>query len=191
MQPVFFLEMNTRLQVEHPVTEEVHGVDLVECQFRVAMGEELAPSIFENGPTGHAIEARLYAENVRDNFFPSPGKVKAFLPSASATARWEVGIDSIDEITPKFDPMIAKVIGKGKTRRESILNLAKALEETVYIGPASNREYIIEICKNTIFTGEAVSTHFIDEYHDTVIKGIDELEETYSAKVKRSTRDRF
>lgn len=184
MQPVFFLEMNTRLQVEHPVTEEVHGVDLVECQFRVAMGEELAPSIFENGPTGHAIEARLYAENVRDNFFPSPGKVKAFLPSASANARWEVGIDSIDEITPKFDPMIAKVIGKGKTRRESILNLAKALEETVYIGPASNREYIIEICKNTIFTNEAVSTHFIDQYHDTVIKGIDELEENYSTKLK-------
>jgi acetyl/propionyl-CoA carboxylase alpha subunit len=182
LQPVFFLEMNTRLQVEHPVTEEVHGVDLVECQFKVAMGEVLNSEIFASGARGHAIEARLYAENVKDNFFPSPGKVKAFLPYRSNSIRWEVGIDSIDEITPKFDPMISKIIGIGQTREESLENLAKALDKTVYIGPPSNREYLVAILKDTVFKNEAVSTHFIDEVHDGLIRDLDSKQEDTATK---------
>lgn len=182
LQPVFFLEMNTRLQVEHPVTEEVHGVDLVECQFRVARGEELDPSLFKTGARGHAIEARFYAENVKENFFPSPGKVKAFFPASSNSIRWEVGIDSIDEITSKFDPMISKVIAKGENREKALANLAHALKNTVYIGPSSNREYLVDIVENTVFATEAVSTHFIDENHEDILVRIDSTESSISEK---------
>ena len=181
LQPVFFLEMNTRLQVEHPVTEEVHGVDLVECQFRVASGQALDANIF-NEARGHAIEARLYAENVYENFFPSPGEVKSFLPHIANDVRWEVGIDAIDEITSKFDPMISKVIGKGQTREEAFANLANALKNTIYIGPPSNREYLVVILEETIFKHEAVSTHFIDEFHETLIEKLQSQAEATEAE---------
>ena len=181
LQPVFFLEMNTRLQVEHPVTEEVHGVDLVECQFRVASGQALDANIF-NEARGHAIEARLYAENVYENFFPSPGEVKSFLPHIANDVRWEVGIDAIDEITSKFDPMISKVIGKGQTREEAFANLANALKNTIYIGPPSNREYLVVILEETIFKHEAVSTHFIDEFHETLIDKLQSQAEATEAE---------
>ena len=181
LQPVFFLEMNTRLQVEHPVTEEVHGVDLVECQFRIASGQALDANIF-NEARGHAIEARLYAENVYENFFPSPGEVKSFLPHLANNVRWEVGIDAIDEITSKFDPMISKVIGKGQTREEAFANLANALKNTIYIGPPSNREYLVAILEDTIFKHEAVSTHFIDEFHETLIEKLQSQAEATEAE---------
>lgn len=188
-QQIYFLEMNTRLQVEHPVTEQVHRLDLVECQFKVAMGHSLEQPFFDQTPSSHAIEARLYAENVNENFFPSPGKVKTFLPPHSIDIRWEVGIDAIDEITPKFDPMIAKIIATGKTREEAITKLADAIEKMIYLGPDSNRDYLVHLLKHTNFSKEAVSTDFITEIHDSVIEQVDAKQEKRSKQYKQILED--
>lgn len=183
LQPVFFLEMNTRLQVEHPVTEQVHGLDLVACQLKVAQGEVLNHEQLSSPARGHSVEARLYAENVFEKFFPSPGKVKAFLPALSNAVRWEVGIDTMDEITPKFDPMIAKVIATGQNRIDSFQKLAKALKDTVYIGPASNRDYLITLLEDPVFSSESVTTSFVEEAHERMIDRITAKNETFSKEV--------
>ena len=172
-QPIYFLEMNTRLQVEHPVTEEVHGVDLVEWQIRIANDEVLSQDFLARKPQGHSIEARLYAEDCRSQFFPSPGKVKCFLPAILPGVRWEIGLDAIDEITPKFDPMVAKVIATADTRENSIALLARALKETLFLGPATNKEYLVQILENTPFKGEAQSTRFIDDHHAAIVQEMD------------------
>jgi acetyl/propionyl-CoA carboxylase alpha subunit len=154
--------MNTRLQVEHPVTEEVFGLDLVEWQLRVAMGERL-PTNFETlVPRGHSIEARIYAEDVDKNFFPAPGPVFGFLPATGPGIRWEIGIDTVDVVTSKFDPMVAKLIATGPDRPAAIARLAQALSQTFFAASASNREFLIDICSATDFRFEAVGTHFIE-----------------------------
>ena len=171
-QPFYFLEMNTRLQVEHPVTEEVHGVDLVEWQFRVAQGETLSTGFLKAECRGHSIEARLYAEDCSAHFFPSPGPVKCFLPAQIKGVRWEVGLDCLDEISTRFDPMIAKVIATADTRENSLALLARALKETKFIGPATNQAYLIQILEKTPFATFAQATNFISLHHDALVAEI-------------------
>ncbi len=187
-QPFYFLEMNTRLQVEHPVTEEVHGVDLVEWQFRVAQGEALSASFLKSEARGHSIEARLYAEDCNANFFPSPGAVKCFVPAQIKGVRWEVGLDCLDEISTKFDPMIAKVIATADTRENSLSLLARALKETRFVGPATNQAYLIQILENTPFAVSAQATNFISLHHDALvpqIASIQEKDQLYRLALKR------
>ena len=187
-QPFYFLEMNTRLQVEHPVTEEVHGVDLVEWQFRVAQGEALSASFLKSEARGHSIEARLYAEDCNANFFPSPGAVKCFVPAQIKGVRWEVGLDCLDEISTKFDPMIAKVIATADTRENSLALLARALKETRFVGPATNQAYLIQILENTPFAVSAQATNFISLHHDALvlqIASIQEKDQLYRLALKR------
>ena len=118
----YFLEMNTRLQVEHPVTEEITGVDLVEWQLRVASGEPLPKRQEELSINGHAIEARLYAEDPAKGFLPSTGNLKYFdiEPSKRNPARIDTGVEQGAEISPFYDPMVAKLISWGETRDEAI-----------------------------------------------------------------------
>ncbi|MFW7380979.1 MAG: acetyl/propionyl/methylcrotonyl-CoA carboxylase subunit alpha [Oligoflexus sp.] len=169
-QKYYFLEMNTRLQVEHPVTEEVYQLDLVEWQLRVARGESL-PATFADLPAQcHSIEARIYAEDPQRDFFPAPGPVYAFLPAQIPQIRWEPGIDGIDEISPSFDPMIAKLIANGSNRREAIENLRRALAGTVYCGPPANLEFLYSILDNYEFQSGQISTFYLGQHLPEILE---------------------
>jgi acetyl/propionyl-CoA carboxylase alpha subunit len=160
LQSFYFLEMNTRLQVEHPVTEEVFGIDLVEQQIRVASGHKLQD--FSNlSPRGWSVEARIYAEDPSQNFLPSPGLVYRFEAGLDLGIRWEVGIDARDEISTRYDPMIAKCIATGPDRLSALDRLAQALDETILFGPKNNISFIQSLCRDESFRRGAVTTHFI------------------------------
>jgi geranyl-CoA carboxylase alpha subunit len=159
----FFLEMNTRLQVEHPVTEEVTGLDLVELQLRVARGEPLGIAQDEVALTGHAIEVRLYAEDPAGDFLPSTGPVKLWQPPAGAGIRVDAGIATGGEISPFYDPMVAKIVATGATREEARRRLIAALGATALFGPKTNRDFLIEALAQPVFAAGAATTDFIAE----------------------------
>jgi acetyl-CoA carboxylase biotin carboxylase subunit len=158
-----FLEMNTRLQVEHGVTEEVTGVDLVKAQIRSAAGEKLAdilPARVE--VKGHAIQARVYAEDPK-NFFPSPGRLKVFRPPQGDGIRVETGFAEGREITPHYDPMIAKVIVHAPARGEAIDRLVEALEAFAIEGPKHNIPAVVAVLRSEAFRAGRVHTGLIPE----------------------------
>ena len=159
----FFMEMNTRLQVEHPVTEAVTGYDLVEWQLRVASGEPLPAGQDGIAATGHAIEARLYAENPEAGFLPSTGRLECFRTPA-AGARIDTGVRDGDEISPFYDPMIAKVIAHGADREEARRRLIAALAETHVAGISSNRDFLIRVLKAGDFAAAKLDTGFIEKH---------------------------
>ncbi|MFE1593558.1 biotin carboxylase N-terminal domain-containing protein [Nocardia sp. NPDC058705] len=138
----FFMEMNTRLQVEHPVTEMVTGVDLVECQVRVAAGQKLARTQDEIHLVGHAIEARVYAEDPGRGFLPTGGTVLALSEPEGAGVRVDSGISVGTVVGSDYDPMLSKVIARGNTRADALAALDRALEQTVLLGVTSNIEFL-------------------------------------------------
>jgi len=156
----WFIEMNTRLQVEHPVTEAITGLDLVEWQFRVAAGEPLPLAQAQVRMSGHAVEARLYAEDPENGFLPSTGRIVALqLPS---DVRVDTGVDTGGEVTPYYDPMIAKLIVHASTREASLKRLATALGRTLIAGPRSNVAFLGALCRAREFREGKVDTGFID-----------------------------
>jgi acetyl-CoA carboxylase, biotin carboxylase subunit len=158
-----FLEMNTRLQVEHGVTEEVTGVDLVKAQIRAAAGERLAdilPPKIE--VRGHAIQARVYAEDPK-NFFPSPGKLTVFRPPQDSGVRVDTGLAEGRDVTPHYDPMIAKVIAHAGTREAAIDRLIAALEAFEIQGVKNNIPAVLAILRSEAFRGGALHTGLIPE----------------------------
>ena len=157
----FFLEVNTRLQVEHPVTEAITGLDLVREQIRVAEGEHLGFSQSDLRIQGHAIEARVCAENPAKNFLPAPGKVDVWEPAQGPGLRYDAGIESGSEIGVEFDPMIAKVIAHGPTRREAAARLARALEQTRIQGITHNRDFLVATLRSDAFLAGDTTTDFI------------------------------
>lgn len=168
----YFLEMNTRLQVEHPVTELVTGVDLVEWQLRVANGEKLPLAQNEVTLTGAAIEVRLYAEDPGNNFLPQTGPVLRWLPADLPGVRIDHGVYSGGEVSPHYDPMVAKVIAFGKTRSDAARLLARAVEDTVLLGVNSNKQFLVNLLRNPVFISGDTSTAFIDQHfsHDSTLK---------------------
>ncbi|WP_025897884.1 acetyl/propionyl/methylcrotonyl-CoA carboxylase subunit alpha [Sneathiella glossodoripedis] len=159
----YFLEMNTRLQVEHPVTELITGYDLVEWQLRIARGERL-PELQENiNLSGHAIEARLYAEDPYKNFLPRVGKLLKWIPSEGEGLRTDHGLKDGFEITPHYDAMIAKVIAYGETREDARRRLIRSLNKTVDLGLTTNRQFLIDCLKNETFAKGLATTDFIDK----------------------------
>ncbi|PWN50707.1 hypothetical protein IE53DRAFT_343626 [Violaceomyces palustris] len=163
----FFMEMNTRLQVEHPVSEMISGQDLVEWQLEVASGNPLPLSQEEMPLVGHAFEARIYAENTRANFLPDVGTLRHVkLPSLSENVRVDTGFDSGDEISVHYDPMIAKLIVKGRDRQEALRVLTKALDEYEVVGPATNIEFLKNLANHHAFIEAKVETGFIPKYGD-------------------------
>ena len=158
----WFLEVNTRLQVEHPVTEEVTGMDLVYEQLRIARGEELGylqeDIIFE----GHSIEARLYAEDPNNDFLPETGTLIAFEEDYEAEARWDSGVESGSIIGTSFDPMLAKVIAYGASRSDAAAKLARALESAHIGGLKTNRDFLIATLKTEEFLEGDTTTDFIE-----------------------------
>ena len=156
----WFIEMNTRLQVEHPVTEAVTGLDLVEWQFRVAAGERLPLSQEQVQLHGHAVEARVYAEDVENAFLPSPGRIVAL--QRPADIRVDSGVEAGATITPFYDPMIAKLIAHAPTRDAALDRLGHAVERTLIAGPRTNLAFLAALCRASEFRGGRVDTGFID-----------------------------
>jgi 3-methylcrotonyl-CoA carboxylase alpha subunit len=164
----WFMEMNTRLQVEHPVTEAVTGLDLVEWQFRVAAGERLPLKQDQVRLAGHAVEARLYAEDPERGFLPSTGRLVALRFPEDSSVRIDSGVEAGDVVTPFYDPMIAKVIAHAPTRDAALDALATALEETVVAGPRSNAGFLAALARADGFRQGAFDTGFIDRNMDAL-----------------------
>ena len=161
----YFLEMNTRLQVEHPVTEAVTGLDLVEWQFRIAAGEPLPLKQGEIRCVGAAIEARVYAEDPAHNFLPSAGRIHVMNfkgEEGLRGVRVDTGFAAGDSVTPYYDPMIAKVIVHGASRAEALAALLKELDDAVIIGPKTNLAFLRGLLRSREFAAGTIDTGFID-----------------------------
>ncbi len=170
----FFLEMNTRLQVEHPVTEMVTGFDLVEWQLRVAAGEPLPATQKAIGLSGHAIEARLYAEDPARDFAPSIGRLVAFrLPEATPSVRVDTGFVAGDTVSIHYDAMLAKLIVHGATREAALATLRGALIDCEVVGVASNLDLLHRIAAHPAFAAGGVDTGFIARHADTLLAAQD------------------
>ena len=159
----YFLEMNTRLQVEHPVTELITGLDLVALQISVAQGDSLNLSQADISLEGHAIEVRLYTEDPSQDFLPASGPVDLWAPASGVGVRIDDGISTGQAISPFYDPMVAKVIGYGPTREAARLRLIGALKETVLFGTPSNKDFLIQCLDKQSFIDGAATTAFIGE----------------------------
>ena len=159
----YFLEMNTRLQVEHPVTEMTLGLDLVRLQIEIAEGKPLPFSQWHLTPRGHAIEARLNAEDPRHNDAPSPGRILHFEEPRGPFVRCDTGVASGSVVPEFYDPMIAKIIASGPTREAARTSLLEALRDLVVLGIATNRERLIQILESEPFRSGRIHTGVLDE----------------------------
>ncbi|MDT7798462.1 MAG: propionyl-CoA carboxylase alpha chain [Actinomycetota bacterium] len=166
----FFLEVNTRLQVEHPVTELVTGLDLVELQLRVAEGEPLPPSVMGARIDGHAIEVRLYAEDVPAGFLPATGTLHRFRVPPLRGVRVDSGVEDGSVVGPHYDPMLAKVIAHGRTRREAARTLARALRQAELHGVTTNRNLLAGILAEPEFLAGYTDTGYLTR-HDPAALG--------------------
>lgn len=163
----YFLEMNTRLQVEHPVTEMITGLDLVSLQLKIAQGMPLALSQSDITFKGHAIEARLYAEDPTNGFLPSSGTIEHWQApdSIQGNTRTDSGIRAGDQVSPFYDPMLAKIIAHGETREAARLNLISALRSTALFGVKSNRDFLIDLLVGKDFAeGKATTAYIANRY---------------------------
>jgi 3-methylcrotonyl-CoA carboxylase alpha subunit len=160
---VFFIEMNTRLQVEHPVTELITGIDLVEWQLRVAFGEKLPLTQDQIGLNGHAVEARVYAENPHKNFMPSVGRIRTWrMPEQSDGLRIDAGYREGDTVSPHYDAMLAKVIAWAPTRAAAIERLNRGLEETDVRGIVTNIPFLSALVTHPDVRANVIDTGFIE-----------------------------
>ena len=167
----YFLEMNTRLQVEHPVTELITGLDLVALQITVAQGEPLGLSQDDINLEGHAIEVRLYTEDPSQDFLPASGPVDLWAPASGVGVRVDGGISTGQAISPFYDPMVAKVIGYGPTREAARLRLIGALKETILFGTPNNKDFLIQCLEKQSFIDGAATTAFIaEEFSDAALQ---------------------
>ncbi|TDK41155.1 acetyl/propionyl/methylcrotonyl-CoA carboxylase subunit alpha [Antarcticimicrobium luteum] len=159
----YFLEMNTRLQVEHPVTELVTGLDLVALQIAVARGDALPITQDEVRLSGHAIEVRLYAEDPAKDYLPATGPVTLWHPAEGVGIRVDAGIETGMEVSPFYDPMLAKIVAHGATRADALARLIRAVEETVLLGTVTNTEFLADVLRQPAFAGGEATTAFLVE----------------------------
>ncbi|MGG1659934.1 acetyl-CoA carboxylase biotin carboxylase subunit [Brevibacillus sp. NRS-1366] len=160
----YFLEMNTRIQVEHPVTEEITGIDLVEWQLNIASGKPLDQEVLPSNPLGHAIECRVYAEDPR-TFMPSPGKIDTL--TLPVGVRLEFAVAEGDQVTPFYDPMIGKVITHGTDRQDAIQKMKEALKQCQVSGIKNNLPLLESIMDDSAFQAGIYTTKFVE----TLLKG--------------------
>jgi len=166
----FFLEMNTRIQVEHPVTEMITGIDIVEEQIDIAQNIQINHKQENLNIHGHAIEARIYAENPANNFLPSPGNISYFQTPKFHNIRIDSGIESYASISADYDPLIAKITGWGSNRAKAINQLQKALHASSVTGIHHNLPYLYKILEQHSFVNNQFSTDFIEQHHDKIIE---------------------
>jgi propionyl-CoA carboxylase alpha chain len=188
-QEFFFLEVNTRLQVEHPVTEAITGLDLVREQLRIAEGEALGFSQEDLRIDGHAIEARLCAEDPKQNFLPTPGVVQVWEQPNGDGIRVDSGIEAGSEVGIEFDPMVAKIIARAPTRREAAAKLARALEATRIQGITHNRDFLVAILRTPEFLRGETTTDFIERVRPRPTRSVDEVE-LHAAAISAALFDR-
>ena len=169
----YFLEMNTRIQVEHPVTEMITGEDLVALQLRLARGDDLSDiGQADIATSGHAIECRIYAENPDKNFLPSPGPLDVFSPPAeSETVRVDTGLRQGDQVTYFYDPMIAKLVTHGADRGAAIENMLAALDEFRIEGIVTNISFLKRVMNHPAYREGATHTGFVDEHKADLMEG--------------------
>ena len=179
----WFLEVNTRLQVEHPITEEVTGIDLVYEQLKIARGEILTYKQDDITFSGHSIEARLYAENPEKNFLPETGTLIAYDENLEEGARWDSGVESGSVIGTSFDPMLAKVIIHAKTRSDAALKLAKTLESSHIGGVITNRDYLVSILRSEDFLKGNTTTDFVDRVELTKTQNLNQDQIIHAAMI--------
>ncbi len=166
----YFIEMNTRIQVEHPVTEMITGLDLIELQLRVAGGERLPFSQSDIVAKGHAIEARLYAEDPARGFLPQTGRLAAFdVPANPGRIRVDTGVAAGDAITVHYDPMIAKIVAWGETRELAARELTAALAGTAIAGLVTNIDFLADTLRHPAFLRAEVDTHFIERHEGDLL----------------------
>lgn len=162
----FFMEMNTRIQVEHPVTEMVTGIDLIQEQIRIAAGEPLSCTQEEVEVSGHAIECRINAENPQRNFMPSPGTISyAYLPGGNGV-RVDGAVYPGYTVPPYYDSMLVKLIVHGKDRQEAIARMKRALGEVVLEGIDTNLDFLYEILEHEVFEAGGADTNFLEDYFE-------------------------
>jgi len=159
----YFLEVNTRLQVEHPVTEMVTGLDLVKLQIRVAAGEPLPFSQEDVGLSGHAVECRLYAEDPGNQFFPSPGTIHSWRGPSRPGIRLDGGVYEGFSVSTEYDPMLGKLIAWGQDRAEAIARLGRALQEHSVAGIKTNTGLLLSILRDPEFLRGEIFTRWLDE----------------------------
>ena len=158
----WFLEVNTRLQVEHPVTEEVTGVDLVRAQINIAKNEYLELKQKDIEFNGHALEVRLYAENPNNDFLPETGKIVCYEPYKNKSIRWDSGVQKGYEVGTNFDPMLSKVISWAPNRTDACLQLAAALEKSCIGGVKTNKDFLVECIRHPEFLAGNTTSDFIE-----------------------------
>ena len=173
-QNFYFLEVNTRIQVEHPVTEARTGIDLVEEQIRIARGKEMGWTQEAIQPQGHAIELRLYAEDPENGFLPTPGKVTAYHEPQMRGARVDSSIDGPCCISEAYDPMIAKLICHAKNRQGALETAQHALKDFTIQGLTTNKAYLWEVIKNQDFIDNKIDTAFCDAHRETLEQAMKE-----------------
>jgi 3-methylcrotonyl-CoA carboxylase alpha subunit len=176
-QKFYFLEMNTRIQVEHPVTERVSGIDLVKEQIRIAQGRPLAFTQDDIRSTGHAIEARIYAEDPVRQFMPSPGQVALYREPSDPGIRVDSSLDGPGTIYSHYDPMIAKLIVWGQDRTEALHHLSTGLADTSILGIETNLNFLQEIALDEKFINNKISTQYCDSRLDLLVERISNRKE--------------
>ena len=173
-QNFYFLEMNTRIQVEHPVTEMRTGIDIVEEQIRIARGKEMGWTQDMIQPQGHAIELRIYAEDPEHGFLPTPGKVTAYHEPQGRGTRVDSSIDGCCTVSEAYDPMIAKLSCHAKDRQNALETAQHALKEFIIQGLTTNKAYLWEIIKNQDFEENKIDTSFCSTHQDELLKAMNE-----------------
>jgi acetyl-CoA carboxylase biotin carboxylase subunit len=164
----YFLEMNTRLQVEHPITEMITGIDLVERQIRIAEGGRIEPEA--PLPRGAAVECRIYAEDPAQNFLPSPGFIKRLVPPGGPGVREDSGVDAGFQIPMEYDPLISKLVAWGENRTQAINRMVRALDEYQLTGVRTNIAFLRAVLKHPEFQASAYDTHFILKHRDALLE---------------------
>ena len=162
----YFMEMNTRLQVEHPVTEWVTGLDLVAEQIRIAEGEALGYTQDDLALHGHAIECRVYAEDPANNFLPDPGRLLRHVPPSGFGVRVDAGVEQHGEVLIHYDPMISKLTAWGRTRAEAIRRMERALAEYDVAGVETTLPFCQFVMQHEAFRRGDFSTHFVEQHFD-------------------------
>ena len=170
----YFLEMNTRIQVEHPITEMRTGIDIVEEQIRIARGKEMGWTQEAIQPRGHAIELRIYAEDPANGFLPTPGKVTAYHEPQVRGARVDSSIDNICTVSEAYDPMIAKLSCHAKDRQSAIDTARRALKEFIIQGLTTNKAYLWEVIKNEDFVENKIDTGFCTTHQEALLKALED-----------------